>query len=84
MDGALARACLPGNQSQPQAIEIERLGMLPGIGAAWQAASKQPLSASPGNRYIVTENSLQYLLYGLFIAINLQIATLDRSVACTE
>ena len=38
LDGALAWACLQGNQSQPQATEIQRLGA--------QAASKQPLNGN--------------------------------------
>jgi len=42
LDAALAWTCLPGNWSQPQAIKIGRLGTLPGAGAAWEAASKQP------------------------------------------
>jgi len=31
LDAAVVWACLPGKRSQPQAIEIERLGTLPGV-----------------------------------------------------
>jgi len=50
LDAALAWACLPGNQSQPQAMKIERLGALPGAGGAWEAASKQALFPAPGSK----------------------------------
>ena len=46
LDAALAWACLPGNQSQPQAMKIERLGTMPGAGGAWEAASRYELVGS--------------------------------------
>ena len=48
LDGALAWACLPGNQSQPQATEIQRLEALPGVGVAWQECMYKTQSGGGG------------------------------------